>query len=638
VPDQFNINRTIDKTQAVGKDHISTARTVMDLWNEGKRAQRDLEQKIIKGEQRYRNEMKPKNQPWKGCSNVNVPVTSATVDVMRTNITASLLGDDPSFVVQAEGDTPYKTGLVHTAIIKSQFHKLPFFRHVLEHWFHKILLHGSSAIYTEWKEYVVPRPTRMVQQDPVTGELKTVIVPRNTLFSYPQISQLDLFNYIISPNANCVNHGRNSNPAQYVIIERALSITALSDPALYNQSAVARLKQTDNPDLRNDSIRERDKFIGVNNEYKKIKVGNGIFRAFEHWQWIDDRLFMFIVVDNEGEPVLVRQQECPYFHYSIPLIVQNANVEGDIIGTSIPIKVEEPQKELNAIHNQRRDSNTLHLMPLWKVRLGSRFDANQSLFPGAMLGVRDMNDVQPLVNHEQGVVQAYQDEQLANAYLERLTGVNAIVMGQQSPQNINDTATTTVALRSSAMAYLKSIATYWAQSGVKELGNQIVSLNQQFYPIENRIEQKYVPEELEQDLDQGMLQVVLEDMGGSLDFSVKLIPDEVVHNIKRQQVMEGIQVLSALPYVQGNLEIQRSITSKALDVLGIENVTLPSVSEMEQRQQMQARQQIQDQIDQAEFKTDLETEQKLAVQEQKDTAKLNQTLLKNVIEKQGQKK
>lgn len=627
--DTFRSGITIDS------DPNQIANTVIDDWKTGRSARSVADAKIEDNYGFYRNSIRPKNKPWRGCSNINVPLMQSIIDGAFNNLKQAMLGDSPLFNVVSSGNTPPRTGKVHTAIIRSQFDQFPCYRKTFERMIFQALMQGCWIVYTSWYEKTVSKPTRILVQDPNTGMMVPIIVPKKTVISYPKIDNIDITDIVVSPEADCINSTSGTNPAKWVTIRKQISMIELSNPYLYDQSQVSTIKYpSTNTSPKSDTEQNHLDYLGMQPSHSQLP-----FHAlpyYERWEWIpvrsqsgyEPKLYLFGVVDCEGRPVLVRKQECPYEHYSIPVVWQSLYADHPLYSISMAQKTVEIQKEVNHIHNSRRDSSELAMMKIFKVRAGSRFNKNQSFEPGAFLDVGDENDITQLIVNDQTAITAYQDEQLATQYAEKSTGINPILMASQPISNSNQTATEIVAMRNASNTVIKSIINYWNATGLKELGQQWVSLNQQFYPIDRQIEQKYVPEELTQDLQQGMLQILIDDMAGDTIFKIDLQSDEVLDSMIRQQSVNALQVLAQLPLVQNSQQIQYTLVRHFLNTYDDPELRLPPFEQLMQEQQQMAQSQIQMQYQQTQMEHELKLRERMASEELKSETKISNEVLK----------
>ena len=248
---------------------------------------------------------------------------------------------------------------------------------------------------------------------------------RSKKINRPKIIPQNITQIVVSPQATCINRDGVGHPADYVIFRRFFNKDDLDRHSIEQGGVylnLDKLEQGEHRCVLDDVLREKEERLGVD----RNQLSDSDFEGIEGWYWYDidgdgkKELCIFTVIIADGHPVLIRKQECPYRHYKIPLIWQKLFPERGLYSRSVPAWLKDIQDEINTIHNQRRDAVSLSLLKMWKYRLGSRFDVNQELFPGCMIGVLDMQDFEPVTTYEQGLTPAISEEQLLNAYVERI--------------------------------------------------------------------------------------------------------------------------------------------------------------------------------------------------------------------------
>jgi len=612
------------------------AKIIEGWWRDGKAQNAEFEDLLLKGEKRYRNEPPLSKPAFKNGSNLNIPITSTTIDSSRNYIVDTLLGDTPMPKITSKGDTPEQNGHILTAYLRSYFASSSSYRQEIEKFIHKTLLHGVSALYIDWYESVSMVTKRGFEVDPETEMIMPVLKQELKKISFPRITQVDIFDIVVSPTSTCINPERGANHAKYVIIKRVFSEEILKDKA-YDQEAVAKLVSLDDLPNQNDSIKEAQKYLGISSPRNIVEGTNLGYEGWECWYYQDEyieeidgfikKLYMYVVIDNKGAPVLVRKQECPYYHYSIPLVIHQDGFDGSFYPLPLPEKIAPIQDEINVIHNQRRDNNYLALSGMWTRKLTGKFDDNQEFGPGAMIDVMDHDDLRPLRYFENGVATSTYDENALNMYLQKLTGISDIMQGLQSGLNPNSTATGTIALRNASLLQIRSKVRSLKDGAMKELLGKMVSLVQQYAPVESKIEKKHVPEELEKDLDQGLLRVLASDLVGEFDYTFDLVPDAVERNMTIQRIREAIQILGTLDIMKGNLKAQRDMIVKCARAFDLD-ITVPPIEELEQEQAIALQTQLRAELEMEKAKAEIQTQSRL----QTDGAKGKNRITEKVVE------
>jgi len=534
--------------------------------------------------------MNPKDFPWKNCSNLNVPITSAIGDTLLAYLVNSLLGQRPFIRVKARGDTKTKNAKIMEAVIDDQcYSESSVFKSLVEA-FHDGLRYGVWAVIVDWEDFSVQIPTRIAVpvKNEQTGqiEFKEQSVIRERKISRPKITPQNITEIVVSPQATCINYDGTGNPADYVIFRRYLKMDNLKRNSIENGGVYYNLDKLE-PASQNtcldEVLREKEERLGVDNN----NCQGYDFEGLEGWYWYDidgdgkNELCIFTIAVCNGKPVIIRKQECPYSHYKIPLVWQKLFPDRGLYSRSVPSWLKDIQDEINTIHNQRRDAVSLSLLKMWKYRLGSRFDLNQEIYPGCMIGVLDMQDFEPVVTYEHGITPAISEEQLLNAYVERMTGISDYAIGRDSESSGRATATGTLALMRNANLRIDLIIRYWRNSGLKELGELIGELNKQFYPIETKIEPFDKTGFEQTDLDQGMLQVLISDLEGEFKYEYLGNNNMIDRFTEREESVFLYDLLKNNPIIKNNPKSIYELTKDLLRVHGKNDIHITSPEEIE---------------------------------------------------------
>ena len=534
--------------------------------------------------------MTQKDFPWKNCSNLNVPITSSIGDTLLAYLVNSLLGQRPFLRVKPRGETSSRNAKIMEAVIDDQcYNETNIFKSLVEA-FHDGLRYGVWAVIVDWEDFSIKIPVRIALpvQDEESNEIefKEYTVIREKHISRPKITPQNITEIVVSPQATCINYDGTGNPADYVIFRRFLKMDNLKRNSIENGGVyynLDKLEPLPQQTVMDEILREKEQRLGMANQDQSAYD----FEGLEGWYWYDidgdgkNELCIFTVVISNGKPVIIRKQECPYSHYRIPLVWQKLFPERGLYSRSVPSWLKDIQDEINTIHNQRRDAVSLSLLKMWKYRLGSRFDLNQEIYPGCMIGVLDMQDFEPVVTYEQGITPAISEEQLLNAYVERMTGISDYALGRDNDSTTRSTATGTIALMRNANLRIDLIIRYWRSGGLRELGEMIGEMNKQFYPIENKIEpfDKTIFDNT--DLDQGMLQVIISDLEG--DFKYEYIGNNnlIDRYTERDESVFLYTLLKDNPLITNNANSIYDLTKDILSLHGKNDIHLASPEEAE---------------------------------------------------------
>ncbi len=569
-------------------DETSLAQMVYDDWRAGRERMHSLIELCKEADRQWDGVMTPKDFPWKNCSNLNVPITSSIGDTLLAYLVRNLLGQRPLLKVKARGETPQRNAKIMEAVIDDQaYNDTNLFNSMVEA-FHDGLRYGVWAVIVDWDEYEIDVPVRIaVSQTNGDGEVigfEEQTVTKKKIISRPKVTPQNITEIVVSPQATCINNDGVGNPADYVIFRRFFKMDDLVKKSTDNGGVYFNIDKlsTQKHSLSFDELlKEKEERLGIN----RNNITEHDFEGLEGWYWHDingdgkNELCIFTVIIDNGKPVLIRNQECPFRHYKIPLIWQKLFPERGLYSKSVPAWLKDIQDEINTIHNQRRDAVSLSLLKMWKYRLGSRFDANQEIYPGCMIGVMDMEDFSPAVTYEQGIVPAINEEQLLNTYIEKMTGITDYALGRESSSISSPTATGTLALINNSNLRIDLITKFWRNGGLRELGDFLGELNKQFYPIESKLEPINPSLFLETDLDQGMLRILISDLEGDFKYEYAGNHNLIDKNAERMQSVFLYDLLMSNPLIRDNPDSVYDLTKYMLSTYGQNEITLTSPQE-----------------------------------------------------------
>lgn len=172
------------------------------------------------------------------------------------------------------------------------------------------------------------------------------------------------------------------------------------------------------------------------------------FEVHEFWLDYD--------IDADGEPeaivatihlptrTLMRLDFNPFFNQEKPYDVSRfLRNEKRFYGIGIAEMLSPFQDEISTMHNQRLDNATIANMSMFKALKTGNIKQDEPLFPGRILLVDSMEEIQPL-NMGQKFDSTIQNEQTSLQYSQRRSGVNDWTGGGDSPSVNYATATTAV--------------------------------------------------------------------------------------------------------------------------------------------------------------------------------------------------
>lgn len=465
------IDLDADKRTALGKQ-------IKDRIDDARRSMTELFDKMEEWRRFYENELPPKNFPWEGCSNINVPCTTWCVDTWHPHISSTILGVEPYTLIkpmesQDREKAPWYEAFLFN--IESKVMNLP---KELDMSFLDAVLNGTSIGKLTWVDDY--RTVKRLQQVPnqFTGEIETVPVPvKETKYRGPKHDMVNLKNFVIWPlttpdvaSADLVGDRYRLTKDQ---VKRKIAQGEFDGE--WAQSILDRPENELAPDEASQLIDDELQAQGID------RVDHDEFWFWEITTGYDidgDGLqedCVFVIESQTG--TIVRATEFPYWHGRRYYISYRPYPRaGKFFGRSQPEIVSQVQKELNAVHNQRVDAVTQAMTKIFKYRRNSSLEPDMIVAsPGAAIAVDSMDDLEEFrVSPD---VPGIEIEMQMLDWVERISKITDLKLGV-----MNDTrkTATEVGMTSSEGGISFTATIDRMQAAMNELGEQVIGLCYQF--------------------------------------------------------------------------------------------------------------------------------------------------------------
>jgi len=444
--------------------------------------------------EQYEGKTSPKNFPWKGASNVHVPITAINVDAIHANMMNRLFGFDRIWDVKAvssgtvlginekNGQPITWTDLAtacadYLAYESGATGQMDTYEVINPATLEAIKL-GTSVIFNPWLSLT----KKDFEFNSETGEYTRK--EDKVVFDGIKPQHIPLEDFIVTPGyseisgpfaAPVVGHRYYLRSSQ--VMERALNGT-------YRKKVADETKKSAGA-LADESV--KDAQARLEGEWGDIVA----LKADDH-QLYD--LWIQFDVDEDGieESFYVtfhrlagRLLRCqPFVYKNVPYVVERyLRREGRFYGIGVAEMLESLQAGLNTSFNQAVDNATIANTRLWGVRKGSTAAKHlDNIYPSKKIIFDDEKDIMPL---QLGEVypSIFEVGTLFRDYAERRTGVSDYNLGRETGLSggKHGTATTTLALLQESSRrfdlYAKDV-----RKSVGELGMQSLELIQQFKP------------------------------------------------------------------------------------------------------------------------------------------------------------
>jgi len=395
---------------------------------ESRRGMEKLFRRMKEWDRFYKHNIPPKNSPWIGCSNVNVPLTQWVVDTYQAHIADAILSTKPMVRVlpptwmtdEDAKERAYRVEQLLEFMLREVMHVDTEFIQFIN-----ISLRNPVGLTKlAWREDY--RKVRFyAEPDSDETEVVEMFAPK---YIGAKLEIVDLRNFVVYPlTARTIDEAYLVGDRYRIHIDE---MRARIKSGYYDKEAEELLDIPSNElnspyDLHDE---EQLDFAGI----EKLDYD-------EYWLWE-----VIIPYDPNGDGVqedcvftieastwkIIRATTYPYFHGRRYYLQANLfPYPESFFGGCIPQILEHMQREINTIHNQRTDAASLAISPPFVRRIGSSMGTEAIEWrPGAVIDVTQVDDIKQIVVSP--MIPGMEIEQMDRDYAERASAVNDIALGR----------------------------------------------------------------------------------------------------------------------------------------------------------------------------------------------------------------
>jgi len=484
----------------------------------------------------YRGVLDEKNYPWQ--SNIWVPLSFSTIET----VVPRLVSNRPQIDILPREPNDEKYAQIMGKIIDYQWDMMNM-NVLLPEVVKEMCIYGTVILKNYWyKEESNVIDKQMV--DETMPELGQVEVEENkTIYNGPKVEIVDLYDFFIDPKATTIDN------AEWVIHRSMRTLDYLHEMMEDGKYKNIKLLEDEGTFIvSDDEKQQRRSTIGISMPVEQ--KNDKLIEILEYWT--DER-----VITVANRKIIIRDQENPFRHGKKPFIAcVDQKIPHEFYGMGELEPIETLQYELNDRRNQRMDNVTLILNRMWIVQNGKGVDEDELVSDaGGVVHTDDPNAISQLVLPDV-TSSSYQEETIIKADIQQTSGVTDFTRGMSSDALANDTATGISLLQEASNARFRLKIQNIEDMMLKRLGENLVSMNNQFLSDETTI--RIVGDEGRE------FQLVKpEDIKGNFDVSVQAgstIPGN--ETIMKKQVMEMFKLFAGDPEVD-----QRELKKMVLKVV-----------------------------------------------------------------------
>lgn len=328
------------------------------------------------------------------------------------------------------------------------------------------LMYSKGIIKVGW-EYKTKTKTFM---EPIVGENDEIAfekrIKSETEYDDPCIDVVDPFDIYIDPDAISLK------TASYVIHRKTSTLKEIKDNPNYKNTEKIKGSNANQYD---------DKLVRFDGSAPEQDKHKDSIELLEYWE--QDRL---VVVANRS--TVIRDTPNPYNHKKLPFVeLDDYRDPHKLYGQSELSVIDPLQREINAIRNQRRDYDNLALNPVIRMVPGTLRNPNSAVMaPGNVWMVSDLNSMDVFqLPQLQGT--ATDIERQTAQDIKMSVAIDEIGIGLL-PDNPQRRSATEVVTAQSMAGKRFAIKIALLEEAVREIGQQVFALNQQFLDQERMIQ------------------------------------------------------------------------------------------------------------------------------------------------------
>lgn len=371
-------------------------------------------------------ESESKSTPWPNASNVEVPMMQSKINLVYSKFNRAFSSKEPFWTVGT--DVPeLKAATAALTKYLEYYSKNPFGlklsarrREIL----YDCITFGTEVVRVPF--LTTKRVYKAASAASVTGNPEPQVMITH---DGPALIPVKIEDFFIHPYWDDVQK------APWCAIRHRLTLEELrtreSMGFFENVDGIIKQALTELPENEAEELRRRG-------------MGADDLNAVEEFQiWDVYEVRLFYDVDGDGIPediivyfepetgVFLRSEANPLPFRDI-VALRFLAIPGQFYGLGEGEILQYLQKEITSIHNRRADNQTLSMMQVWQQKRGRGSIEDGDIFPGKVLKVDEIGDVQPFAFPDLSS-SAFQSESMARAYADEASGASSPLAGIADP-------------------------------------------------------------------------------------------------------------------------------------------------------------------------------------------------------------
>lgn len=509
----------------------------------------DQEQIWRRSYNNWRGVMDPGIYPWR--SKLFIPWSFTVVETIIPKVFAR----DPKWrAVSRSPDFPEDGPAVVQDLLNYQWNRIGM-RGKMYDYIKDSLMYSKSFAKVTWNYKT--KTTKIME--PVVGEDDKItfeqVEKTDVEHDDPNVEIVDPFDIYVDPEATSLAD------AEYIIHRKTVPLKVLKDnPNYHNVEMISQpnIKGVQNSNYVQDYLKDETRFKNNTQRGDNYKE---LVEILEYWE--RDRL---VVIANRT--VVLRDSPNPYSHKQLPFVALDDYRDPHKFYGQSELSVIDPlQREINSIRNQRRDYDNLALNPVIRMIPGVLRNPNSAVMaPGNVWMVSDLNSMDVFQLPQLQGVAADIEAQTAQD-IKMSVAIDEIGIGLL-PEAGNRRSATEVVTAQSMAGKRFAIKIALLEEAVKEIGQLVFALNQQF------LDQERMIQIVGEDGANEWVKLDPNDIRGEYFIDIEtgsMLPkDEIA---QRQEAMQLLQYVTPIisPVISSNPQVVMPILRMIIDTFDLPN-------------------------------------------------------------------
>jgi hypothetical protein len=426
-----------------------------------------------------------KSKKW--MTNYFVPYTPAILDIVASRLAAQRLRGK----ITGENEDSQTRAPLFDQFIDSLQRDMNI-EYLQAVWIYEMCRYGTAFLKLGWRrekaEHLKRSKGFIDRAIKYFMNLGQEVKEEDFLYDGPTVEQVDIYDLFFHPQARSVSESR------FVIHRREMSKDEILKNPNFNKNMDAVKKLKASSEEIGKYRKKRLQAAGLTPAQQKrvsASMGDDYFEVLEYRGMYDidkDGADEEVVISVVNRNICVQFEENPYYLVDEIFVPVRYKVDPtSIYGVSLLEVLKEPQYMLNDIANQAGDMRKLTLQPVIKFKPSAKLDAEDiKIVPGLPIPTEDTNDL---------VFERPPDFTSQLEFLSRSTrqimqiasGVNDVSIGVQDAGMVTADTLGGLEIAEQQTALRYRLPQVNIDSAMKEFGNKLIALVQQFYDREKEV-------------------------------------------------------------------------------------------------------------------------------------------------------